>query len=229
MSLDNAAIEALLQEERSFPPSAEFVSQANLNDPKVYARAAADPEGFWGGDAEELDWFERWNKVCEWNPPHAKWFVGGKLNLSFNCVDRHAKGARRDKIAILFEGEPGDVRSLTYGELYDEVNRLASTLKNLGVGKGDRVAVYMPMVPELPIALLACARIGAVHSVVFGGFSAESLRERINDCGAKLLITADGGWRRGSIVQLKQIADEALQDTPTIEKAIVLKRTGNDV
>src|ERR1044071_1131087 len=169
MPLDNAAIEALLQEERSFPPAPELVAHANANDGEIYARANADPEAFWAGFAEELDWFEKWHTVCEWNPPHAKWFLGGKLNLSYNCVDRHAKGARRDKIAILFEGEPGDVRTLTYGELYYEVNRLASTLKSLGVGKGDRVAVYMPMVPELPIALLACAPIGAVHSVVFGG------------------------------------------------------------
>jgi len=221
-----AAIQALLEENRTFPPSPEFVAQANANDPAIYDRAAADPEGFWAGYAGELDWFEKWHTVLDWEPPHAKWFVGGKLNAAYNCVDRHAKGPRRDKVAILFEGEPGDVRKITYGELYKEVCRTANALKSLGVGKGDRVAVYMPMVPELAITLLACARIGAPHSVIFGGFSAESLRERINDCGAKALVTADGGWRRGGVVKLKEAADEALQDTPTIEKVLVLRRVG---
>lgn len=220
------AISALLEENRTFPPSADFVAQANANDPHLYEKAARDPQGFWAGYAEELDWFKKWEEVLEWDPPHAKWFVGGKINLCVNCVDRHALGARRNKPAIIFEGEPGDSRVLTYHDLYVEVNRFAGALKKLGVNKGDRVAIYMPMVPELPIALLACARIGAPHSVVFGGFSAESLRERINDCGAKVLITADGGWRRGNVVPLKQIADEALEGTPTIERVVVLERVG---
>ncbi len=222
-----AAIQALLEENRTFPPSPEFVALANANDPAIYDLARANPEGFWAGFAGELDWFEKWQTVLEWNPPHAKWFLGGKLNACYNCVDRHALGARRDKVAILFEGEPGDVRTLTYDQLYEEVCRTANALKSLGVGQGDRVAVYMPMVPELAITLLACARIGAPHSVIFGGFSAESLRERINDCGAKLLVTADGGWRRGGVVNLKGAADEALLDTPTIEKVLVLRRTGD--
>ncbi len=226
MAVETGVIDALLFENRTFPPSMEFAAQANINDPAIYARAAGDPDGFWAEFAEELEWFEKWHTVCEWNVPHAKWFAGGKLNLSVNCVDRHAKGTRANKVALLFEGEPGDVRAITYAELYSEVNRFANAMKALGVRKGDRVAVYMPMVPELPIALLACARIGAPHSVVFGGFSSESLRERINDCGAKLLITADGGWRRGGIVPLKEFADEALLDTPTIEKVVVLQRIG---
>jgi acetyl-CoA synthetase len=226
MSETTTAIDALLEENRTFPPTEAFRAQANANNPGIYEKAATDPEAFWAGFASELDWFEKWDQVLEWKPPHAKWFLGGKINASVNCVDRHAQGARRDKVAILFEGEPGDVRTLTYGQLSDEVNKCANALKALGVGKGDRVAVYMPMVPELPITLLACARIGAPHSVVFGGFSAESLRERINDCGAKLLVTADGGWRRGGIVPLKQAADEALEGTPTIEKCVVLQRIG---
>jgi acetyl-CoA synthetase len=227
MATESAAIEALLQENRTFPPSPEFVVQANANDPDIYERAAADPEGFWAGFAEELDWFEKWHTVLDWNPPHAQWFIGGKLNVSVNCLDRHAYSDRKDKVAILFEGEPGDVRKITYGELLKEVCRFANGLKSLGVKKGDRVAVYMPMVPELAITLLACARIGTPHSVVFGGFSAESLRERINDCGAKVLVTADGGWRRGSVVPLKQAADEAVAGCPTIEHTVVLQRIGD--
>jgi acetyl-CoA synthetase len=226
MSEPNQAIDALLQENRSFPPSPEFIAAANANDPSMYERADADPEGFWARFADELDWFEKWHTVLEWNKPHAKWFLGGKLNASYNCVDRHAVGARANKPAIVWEGEPGETRTLTYGNLLGEVSRFANALKAQGVGKGDRVAIYMPMTPELPIALLACARIGAPHSVVFGGFSAESLRERINDLGAKALVTADGGWRRGSIVPLKQIADEALTNAPTIEKVIVYQRLG---
>jgi acetyl-CoA synthetase len=228
MSDQNPAIDALMHENRTFPPSEEFVRQANANDPAIYDRAAADPEGFWAGYADELEWSEKWHTVLEWKPPHAQWFLGGKLNASVSCVDRHARGERANKTAILFEGEPGDVRRITYAELSVEVNKAANALKSLGVQKGDRVAVYMPMVPELAITLLACARVGAPHSVIFGGFSAESLRERINDCGAKVLVTADGGWRRGSIVPLKQAADEALQDTPSIEKVLVLQRTGGE-
>ena len=228
MSDQNQAGGSLHEDAPVFAPSPEFVAQANANDPAIYDRAAADPEGFWEGFAKELEWFKPWDKVLEWEVPHAKWFVNGKLNISVNCVDRHAKGARKDKVAIIFEGEPGDVRKITYGELYTEVNKFANVLKSLGVQKGDRVSLYLPMIPELPIAMLACARIGAIHSVVFGGFSTESLRERINDCGAKVLVTADGGWRRGGVVQLKKAADEALIEAPTIEKCVVVKRIGEE-
>ena len=182
----------------------------------MYARAAADPEAFWAGFARELEWIKPWTKVLEWNPPHAKWFVGGQLNISANCLDRHVRTARRNKAALIWEGEPGDRRTLTYFDLHRQVCRFANVLKSLGVNKGDRVALYMPLIPELAIAMLACARIGAVHSVVFGGFSAESLRDRINDAQATVLVTADGGYRRGQIVPLKQMADEALKDTPSI-------------
>jgi acetyl-CoA synthetase len=220
-------IETLLQEGRHFAPSTEFAAQANVNDPCVYAEAAKDPYGFWARWAGDLDWIEPWHTVCEFEPPFAKWFLGGKLNACFNCVDRHAEGPRRDKRAIVWEGEPGDTRTLTYGELKDEVSRLANALKELGVRKGDRVCIYMPMVPELPMAMLACARIGAAHSVVFGGFSAESLQERTNDAEAKLIVTADGGWRRGGIVPLKHTVDEALErGCPTVEKVLVLRRAG---
>ena len=199
---------------------------ANWNDPAIYDRAAKDPEAFWSEQAKSLDWFKPWQRVLEWNAPWAKWFVGGKLNVTYNCVDRHAHSARRNKAAIIWEGEPGDSRVLTFGMLEREVNRFANALKSLGVVKGDRVAIYMGMVPELAIAMLACAKIGAAHSVVFGGFSAEALRERINDAKAKVLITADGAWRRGTVVQLKASVDDALNGTPTIEKVVVLERIG---
>ncbi len=222
----SSTVNASFEESRIYPPSDVFVRDANASDPTIYDRAEADPEAFWSEYARELDWIEPWHTVLDWKPPHAKWFVGGKLNLSVNCVDRHVTNGRKDKVAILFEGEPGDIRTLTYGELSDEVNRFANALRGLGVRKGDRVAVYMPMVPELAIALLACARIGAPHSVIFGGFSAESIAERVNDCGAKVLVTADGGWRRGHIVPLKAAADEAVLNTPTIEKVVVYDRVG---
>src|SRR5438132_197644 len=180
-------LEALLQEKRTFAPSDDFRRQANASDGSIYERARNELEAFWAEEANRLDWFEPWKKVLEWNAPWAKWFVGGKLNVAYNCVDRHAKSARRNKAAIIWEGEPGDSRVLTFGMLEREVNRCANALKSLGVKKGDRVAVYMGMVPELPIALLACAKIGAPHSVVFGGFSADALRERINDAQAKVL------------------------------------------
>src|SRR5216683_2023076 len=210
------SLDALLDERRTFPPPEEFRRRANWNDPAVYDRAAKDPEGFWAEEAKHLDWFAPWQRVLEWNSPWAKWFVGGKLNVTYNCVDRHAHSARRNKAAIIWEGEPGDSRVLTFGMLEREVNRFANALKSLGTAKGDRVAIYMGMVPELAIAMLACAKIGAAHSVVFGGFSAEALRERINDAKAKVVITADGAWRRGVVVPLKASVDEALTGTPTI-------------
>jgi len=221
-------VSALLDERRKFPPSEQFKQRATWNDPAIYDRAAKDPEGFWAEQAKNLDWFAPWQQVLEWNAPWAKWFVGGKLNVTYNCVDRHAHSARRNKAAIIWEGEPGDQRVLTFGMLEREVNRFANALKSLGVVKGDRVALYMGMVPELAIAMLACAKIGAAHSVVFGGFSAEALRERINDAKAKILITADGAWRRGTVVPLKASVDDALTGTPTIEKVVVLERVGKN-
>jgi acetyl-CoA synthetase len=220
------SLSALLDERRTFPPSDEFKKRAGWNDPAIYDRAAKDPEGFWAEEAKHLDWFAPWKKVLEWNAPWAKWFVGAKLNVTYNCVDRHAHSERRNKAAIIWEGEPGDSRVLTFGMLEGEVNRFANALKSLGVAKGDRVAIYMGMVPELAIAMLACAKIGAAHSVVFGGFSAEALRERINDAKAKVVITADGAWRRGTVVPLKASVDDALTGTPTIEKVIVYERVG---
>src|SRR5690349_6226782 len=217
-------LSALLSEERSFPPPADFKAQANIADPGIYDRADRDFEGFWAGFARELEWIRPWDKVLEWKSPDAKWFVGGKLNASANCVDRHVRTARRNKAAIIWEGEPGDRRTLTYFDLYRDVNRFANVLKSMGFTRGDRVALYLPLIPELAIAMLACARIGAIHSVVFGGFSAESLRDRINDSQCKVLVTADGGYRRGQMVPLKQMADEALRDTPSIQHVIVVKR-----
>jgi acetyl-CoA synthetase len=218
---------ALLNEGRSFPPADEFRRQANVSDPEIYDRARQDREGFWVAEAKRLDWFEGWNKVVEWNAPWVKWFIGGKLNATYNCVDRHVKTSRRTKPAILWEGEPGDQRVLTFEDLQKEVNRFANALKSLGVKKGDRVAIYLGMVPELAIAMLSCAKIGAPHSIVFGGFSADSLRERINDAQAKVIITGDGAWRRGSVVPLKANVDEALTGTPSIEKVVVVERVGN--
>jgi acetyl-CoA synthetase len=223
----SSELDALLREDRVFPPSEAFRSRANAADPAIYQRAANDPEAFWAERAAELEWMRPWSRVLEWNPPHAKWFVGGQLNASVNCLDRHVRGPRRNKAAIHWEGEPGERRTLTYFELYRDVCAFANVLKSLGVRHGDRVAIYMPLVPELAIAMLACARIGAVHSVVFGGFSAESLRDRINDASAKILVTADGGYRRGQIVPLKKLADEALSGTPSIEHVIVVQRQAN--
>ena len=217
-------IEALLKEDRSFAPSVDFISQALINDPGIYARAAKDPEAFWAGCARELEWITPFSKVLEWNPPDARWFADGTLNVSANCLDRHVRSWRRNKAAFIWEGEPGDRRTLTYFDLYRQVCQFANVLKSLGVKKGDRVALYLPLVPELAIAMLACTRLGAIHSVVFGGFSAESLRDRINDSQCKVLVTADGGWRRGQIVPLKQMADEALTDTPSIEHVVIVQR-----
>ncbi len=226
-------IESLLKEQRVFPPDAEFSKHAHISGAAAYEaiskRAAEDPEGFWSGIASELHWFERWSKVLEWDLPFAKWFTGGKTNIAFNCIDRHLHTARKNKVAILWEGEPGDVRALSYQMLHYEVCRFANVLKSLGVQKGDRATIYMGMVPELAIAMLACARIGVTHNVVFGGFSAEALRDRINDSKSKVLITADGSYRRGAIVPLKKNADDATADTPSIQKVIVYKRTGEPV
>jgi acetyl-CoA synthetase len=217
-------IDALLTENRKFPPPEEFQRAAHVSHPSIYTNAERDPESFWATQANELEWFERWTKVLDWKPPHAEWFVGGKLNVSVNCVDRHIHTARRNKAALIWEGEPGDRRTLTYWDLYVEVQKFANVLKKLGVKRGDRVAIYMPMIPEVAIAMLACTRIGAIHSVVFGGFSPESLRDRINDAGVKVLVTADGGYRRGAIVPLKRNCDKALEECPTIEHVVVVRR-----
>jgi len=221
-------IEALLQEHRVFEPSVSFRSRAIVSDPSIYERATADPERFWAEQAERLTWFSKWESVSEWNPPWVKWFVGGKLNVAYNCLDRHVEAGGGDKVAYYWEGEPGDTRVITYRELFEEVCRFANALKSIGVRKGDRVNIYLGMVPELPVAMLACARIGAPHSVVFGGFSAESLKDRINDAEAKILITADGGYRRGQLVPLKRNAEEALESCPSIERVVTVRRTGGD-
>jgi len=223
-------IETLLDEQRRFPPPAAFKAQAHVRDTSPHERARRDPEGYWADWARQLEWIEPWTRVLEWKPPHAKWFLGGKLNASVNCLDRHVRAGRGGRVALIWEGEPeGQTRHITYDELHQDVNKFGNVLKGLGVRKGDRVAIYLPMIPEVAVAMLACARIGAVHTVVFGGFSAESLRDRINDAGAKVLITADGGYRRGAIVPLKQNADDALSETPSIEHVVVLRRTGQTV
>ena len=221
-------IDSLLSEDRVFEPSQAFRTRAVVKDRSVYDRGEADHEAFWAEQADQLDWFQRWDSVMDWTPPWVKWFVGGKLNASTNCLDRHVEAGGGDKVAYHWEGEPGEERTITYRELLDEVCRFANALRALGVRKGDRVAIYLGMIPELPVAMLACARIGAPHSVVFGGFSAEALRDRINDADAKVLITADGGYRRGSVVPLKASADEALQGCPSIEHVVTVRRTGGE-
>jgi acetyl-CoA synthetase len=227
MSTESGSLDVLLTEDRRFAPPAGFGEGAVVSDPSIYERAEADTLAFWERWAEELHWFERWHTVLEWEAPYAKWFLGGKLNVSYNCLDRHLDGPRRNKAALIWEGEPGDVRTYTYAQLHEEVCKFANVLKGLGVGKGDRVAIYLPMIPEAAISMLACARIGAPHSVVFGGFSPESLADRINDAQAKLLITADGGYRRGAMVPLKANADAALESCPSIEHAVVVARGGS--
>ncbi|HEX3314511.1 MAG TPA: acetate--CoA ligase [Gemmataceae bacterium] len=226
-------ITSVLKETRVFPPPKEFAAKAHVKSLAEYdalwQKAAADPEAFWAKEAESLSWFTKWNKVLEWKEPHAKWFLGGKINACHNCVDRHLAGPRRTKPAIVWEGEPGDKRVLTYEDLHKEVSRFANVLKDLGIKAGDRVTIYMPMIPELAIAMLACARIGATHSIVFGGFSAEAVADRNNDAKARLLITADGGWRRGKIVPLKANVDAALEKSPTIEKCIVFNRCNDKI
>ncbi len=225
-------IHSVLNETRSFPPPDEFARDARVKSlaeyEALYARAEQDPDGFWAEAASELAWAKRWDRVLDWQIPDAKWFVGGQLNASVSCVDRHALGARKNKAAILFEGEPGDTRVITYGQLHREVCRTANALTALGVKAGDFVAIYLPMIPEAAIAMLACARIGAPHTIVFGGFSSDALADRIKDCNAKLVITADGGWRRGAVVPLKDNVDHALAGT-NVEHVLVVKRCGNQV
>jgi len=229
-STEATHIDSTLTESRKFPPPAEFSAHAWVKSLDEYhaicKRADADPEAFWAECARGLHWFKPFGKTLEWNFPHAKWFVGGTINAAYNCLDRHLDGPRRNKAALIWEGEPGDSRVLTYQMLADEVARCANALKSIGVKEGDRVAIYMPLVPEAAIAMLACARIGAIHSVVFAGFSSEALADRINDAQAKVCITADGGWRRGQIVELKNNVDEALKKCPSIRKVVVLKRAG---
>lgn len=225
MSQNDNRLDTLLHEQRMFEPSEEFKEQANFNDPSIYDRAAKDPEAFWGEQAQNITWFKPYNTILEWDPPHAKWFVGGKLNATYNAVDRHRLTHRKNKAAIIWEGEPGDSKTLTYDMLGREVDKAAHMLKNLGVKRGDRVTVYLPMIPELPITLLACAKIGAIHSVVFGGFASQSLKDRILDGDSDFLVTADGGWRRGNVVPLKQNADEAVEGT-RIRKVLVVQRVG---
>jgi acetyl-CoA synthetase len=233
-SHDHSNIEAHLREHRMFHPPASFSQRAAIKDMdeyrEMYERSIENPEGFFAEQAEqELEWFEKWDTVLDWQPPNAKWFLGGKINISHNCLDRHARGARRNKAALIFEGEPGDIRTLTYSQLLYEVQKFGNVLRDLGVTAGDRVAIYMPMIPEAVIAMQACARIGAVHSVIFGGFSAEALKDRLNDAQAKVVLTADGGWRRGKIVPLKHNVDVALKGAPSVTDVVIVKRTGQHI
>jgi acetyl-CoA synthetase len=230
--MSQADIESVLKEKRVFPPPAEFSQRAHLKTAeyeRLFRLAEEQPETFWADIAGELEWFAPWRTVLEWKAPFAKWFVGATTNLSHNCLDRHLSTWRRNKAAIIWEGEPGDSRTLTFHDLHREVCKFANVLKHLGIGKGDRVCIYLPMIPEAAIAMLACARIGAAHSVVFGGFSAEALRDRLNDAQAKLVVTADGGYRRGAVVPLKTNVDEALRDAPSVENVVVVRRTGETV
>ena len=226
-------INSLLKEDRQFAPSPSFSAGAHIKSredyDRIYKRSVEDPEGFWSEIAAELHWFKKWDKVLEWNEPYAKWFAGGKINISYNCLDRHLTTWRKNKAAIIWEGEPGDTRTITYQQLHREVCKFANALKSLGIEKGDRVAIYMPMIPELPVAMLACARIGAAHSIIFGGFSAEALKDRINDAQAKAVITADGGFRRGGVVQLKPAVDEAIKNCPSVKDVVVVERCKNQI
>jgi acetyl-CoA synthetase len=225
-------IESVMREERVFKPAREFAEHAHVKSfaeyEALYERSMRDPEGFWAEQAHLLDWAKEWDQILDWQYPWAKWFVGGKLNVATNCLDRHL-ATRKDKRALIWEGEPGEIRTFTYGELHREVCRFANVLEGLGVKSGDRVMIYMPLIPEIAIAMLGCARVGATHSVVFGGFSSEALRDRSNDAGAKLIITADGGWRRGKLVPLKDNVDGALPHSPTVAHVVVVKRTGQKV
>jgi acetyl-CoA synthetase len=231
--MSSHSIDSVLNEQRVFEPPDEFRAGAQIKSraeyERLYQEAKDDPEGFWAKIARELHWFKPWDRVLEWKLPFAKWFLGGELNISYNCLDRHVATWRKNKAAILWEGEPGDSRTLTYQQLLREVSRCANVLKSLGVRKGDRVAIYMGMVPELPVAMLACARIGAAHTVVFGGFSAQALIDRINDCGASAVITQDGAFRRGTEVKLKEAVDQALPQCSTVKNVLVYRRTGSSV
>jgi acetyl-CoA synthetase len=229
MVVSSATIDSLLREKEQYPPSAAFRNNAAVKDDSFRLDAAKDSEAFWGRMAKELQWIAPWSKVLEWNLPFAKWFVGGKLNVSTNCLDRHLSGPRRNKAAIVWEGEPGDRRVLTYHDLWRDVNRFANVLKGLGVKKGDRVTIYMPMIPELPVALLACARIGAVHSVIFGGFSARAIRDRAEDAESHVIVTTDGGYRRGAALPLKKIVDEAIDGLDVVRHVVVFRRSGTEV
>jgi acetyl-CoA synthetase len=219
-----ADIDVFLQENRVFPPPGDFQKRALVADWAMHQQAAADDEAWWASQAKDLDWIRPWDRVLDWQPPRSKWFLGGQLNVSQNCLDRHIATARRNKAAIVWEGEPGDRRTLTYWDLYCEVRKFANVLKQLGVKKGDRVGIYLPMIPEAAIAMLACARIGAIHSVVFGGFSPDSLRDRMNDAEARVVITADGGYRRGQVIPLKRNTDKAVEEVPSVEHVIVVQR-----
>jgi len=228
--MSEPTIEDYYVENRTFPPSQQFQENALIADRSLYEEAAADRLGFWARQARELvTWYKDFDTVLEWDLPFAKWFVGGKLNVSYNCLDRHVDAGRGEKVAFHWEGEPGDTRTLTYSDMLKEVSKFANVMKSLGIKKGDRVCIYMPMIPELAIAMLACTRIGAVHSIVFGGFSADSLSDRINDASAKLVVTSDGGYRRGEPFALKETTDLALTATSTIENVVVVQRTGQDV
>ncbi len=230
---EQSAIESVLHEGRIFPPPTEFAQASHVKSfeeyERMYAEAAEDVPAFWAKQATSLDWFKEWDTILEWTEPFAKWFVGGKINISHNCLDRHLTTWRKNKAAFIWEGEPGEQRTLTYLQLHREACRFANVLKKLGVATGDRVALYMPLVPELAIAMLSCARIGATHTVIFGGFSADAIRDRVNDCGCKLIVTADGGYRRGSEIKLKSIVDEAVAQTPGVENVVVFKRTGSEI
>ncbi len=230
---ESTAIESILNEKRLFPPPAAFSENAEVKSmdayERLYADAAADPQAFWAKQAEELHWFRKWDTVLEWKEPFAKWFVGGTTNVAYNCVDRHLASPRRNKAAIIWEGETGESKTITYAQLHSEVSRFANVLKSLGVVKGDRVALYMPLIPALSVAMLACARIGATHTVIFGGFSADAIRDRVNDGECKLIVTADGGYRRGAEIRLKDVVDEASESCPSIKHIVVFQRTGSKV
>ncbi|HEX3106631.1 MAG TPA: AMP-binding protein, partial [Terriglobales bacterium] len=226
-------IDSILQEQRKFEPSEEFRRNAHIKSAeeyeRIYRESVEQPEKFWGRIASELHWFKQWDKVLEWKSPWAKWFVGGQINLSYNCLDRHVQTARKNKAAIIWESEPGEVRTLTYQQLHREVQKFANVMKSLGVKKGDRVAIYMGMTPELPIAMLACARLGAPHTVIFGGFAANAILDRVHDCQATMVITQDGSFRRGNEIKLFPAVEEALKSCPTVKNVVVYKRTGTAI